>query len=147
EFGEFTCEQRLAQVDVAEHAVERVGQLVVGGPGKERPRHLRPVIDGGDGQIFLAVEVMEKGPLGYAGSGAKILDRRCRVPVGANARQGRPQDLVLGRICLGSALCILWTSFSGHVSRPLSERPPDRYIPTSWYAVKCDALSFGQRAR
>ena len=58
---------------------------MIGRRREQAAGRLRPVVGGGDGQILLALEVMEEGALGHAGGRAKIIDRRCRVALGCGS--------------------------------------------------------------
>jgi len=63
ELGHLALEDRFAEIDVAEHAVERIGVIVVGRAGKQAAGEVRPVVRGRDGEGFLAGEVVEEGAL------------------------------------------------------------------------------------
>ena len=60
-FGDFSGQDRFAEIDVAEHALQRIGMPVVGRGREKRAGRLRPIFGGRDRERFLAVEVMEEG--------------------------------------------------------------------------------------
>jgi hypothetical protein len=95
--GKRALQNRLAEVDVAEHPGERIGVTVVGRRCEQAARHLRPVVSGGDSHVVLAGEMMEERALGHAGGGAKVIDRRCRVTLRPDDRHSGVEDSVLGR--------------------------------------------------
>lgn len=75
EIGHAALQQDLAEGDMAEHAVERIGKIVTGRSGEQGARHLGPMLGGGAPQFVLALEMMEEGVLGDAGGGAGLVDR------------------------------------------------------------------------
>src|SRR5579862_4552858 len=79
ELGHIAFQELLAEIDIAEHAVERIGVPVIGRRRKQLAGHLRPMVCGRSAKIFLALEVMEKGALCHTGSRAKIIDGCCRI--------------------------------------------------------------------
>jgi len=74
ELGKLAEENCLAKVDVAEQAVDRVGQAAIGSLGKRALGHGRKMLGGGQGQVFLALEVVKETALGEAGGFADVFD-------------------------------------------------------------------------
>ena len=100
ELGYAADEDRFAEIDVAEQAISGSAVRVVGRAGKQGAGRLRPEVGGGDGEVFLAFEVVEEGALGDAGGGAQVIDAGGRVALGADHGEGGAEDLGAGG-CLG----------------------------------------------
>ena len=54
--------------------------------------HLDPIVGGGQGQVFLAVEVVEEAAFGEPGSFADILNARGGVALGADDVESRIEE-------------------------------------------------------
>ncbi len=61
---------RFAKAQIAERAVERIGEVVVRRGGEQGAGGLRPMLGGGDGERLLVLEMVEERALGDAGVGA-----------------------------------------------------------------------------
>ena len=97
EIRHVALEQRAAEIDVAEHAIERILVRVIGRGREEGAGHLRPVIRRRNGERFLAVEMMEERALRHAGARAQLIDRGRDVALLADHGEGRIQQLLPGR--------------------------------------------------
>ena len=94
ELRQFALKDRLAEVDIAEHARSRVGQMAVrrgveqrvGVGGEMRRRR--------DRAGFLGFEMVEERALGQARLGADVLDARGRIAFGADHVDGRVEQLL-----------------------------------------------------
>ena len=77
--------------------VPMLGRIAAGGPilAEESIEDVFPLPKQlvGDGQLFLALEMVKEGALGDAGSGAKLIDARSRIPLRPDHRKGRVQQL------------------------------------------------------
>src|ERR1039457_1104177 len=108
--GQFAGEDGGAEVEVAEQAVDGVLGVVVGRGGEESSGALFPVVDGGESEIILGLEVVEEAALGDAGFAADVVDGGGGVAFGANDVEGSMEQpepglvwgLLLGRNYLGS---------------------------------------------
>jgi len=102
EVGEIALEDGLAEIDVSEEAVEWVGWTMVGGGGEELAGDFGPVVGGGEGQGFFAVEMVEEAAFGEAGGLADVFNARGGVAFGADDVEGRIKDFGLGFVsCFG----------------------------------------------
>jgi hypothetical protein len=88
EFGQFTSQERLAKLHVAQQSIDRVGQLPIGNGGEQALRQQRKMPGCRYRQLFLALEVMEECPLGHARGLAEVIHRGCRVALGADDIHG-----------------------------------------------------------
>jgi hypothetical protein len=92
EFGDGPGEDRRAEFDIAEQAIQRIRELAIG-RGTEKPlSHLGKMCGCGDRQIFLAIEVMEEGALGQAGCRADVVHRGPRIALRADHLHRRIQE-------------------------------------------------------
>lgn len=76
EFGQFAVQQRFAEVDVGEDALQRIGRLVIRSGREESAGLLVPASRCGQCEIFFAGEVMKEAPFGEVNGGADIIDTR-----------------------------------------------------------------------
>jgi hypothetical protein len=106
-----------AEIDIAEHAIQRIRELAIRRGTEQSLRHLGKMLGRRDRKFFLAFEVMEEGTLGQAGGGADIVHGGPRVTLGANDLHRRIEE-ASPRV----GLC----GRCAHVVR----------IPTGWYHVK-----------
>src|SRR5689334_6966420 len=90
----------LAEVDVAQHAVEWILIVMIWRRCEESVGHLRPVIGGRDRQIVLALEMMKEGALGDVAGRTKIVYGRCRVALGSDHHERGVENLVSRRLLL-----------------------------------------------
>ena len=100
EAGEFrhrAFKDRAAEIDIAEHAVERILVPVIRRRREQGPGRLRPIVRRGDGERFLVLEVMEERALGDARPGAQFVDRGCDVALLPDHGEGRVQQLLARR--------------------------------------------------
>jgi len=103
EFRYLALQQSLAEGNVAEHALQRIGVVVIRRSGKQRAGDLRPVIRRRYGQRILAPEMMEESALGDARCRAKLIDAGRRIAFGPHHRQRRIEQLRPGiGLCGGS---------------------------------------------
>jgi len=98
ELARLATDERLAEIDVGEQAVQRIRQFAVGGRGEQVGRRRTPPLDGGERQVFLAVEVMKEAAFGEAGGGANVVDARRRIAFGADNAYRRVDKLDLGLV-------------------------------------------------
>src|SRR5208337_1831633 len=77
-------QHRGAEIDVAEHAVARIGIGVVGGSAEHRRGHRPELLDGGYAEPLLAFEMVEEGALGQARRSTYVVHRGGRVTLRAN---------------------------------------------------------------
>jgi hypothetical protein len=82
-----------AEIDVTENPLERIGMAMIGRGREQRAGRLGPIVGRRDGNRFLALEVMKEGPLRHARFGAKLIDRRRDVALGADHGQSGLQQL------------------------------------------------------
>jgi hypothetical protein len=75
ETGDVALQQAAAKLEVAAHALERIGGGVERGGGEHLVRDFRPALRGRDRQRFLAVEVVKERALGQPGGPADVVDR------------------------------------------------------------------------
>ena len=88
ELRQVALKDRLAEIDVAEHPLARVGEARIG-RGVEHGVGVRGEMGRrGDGAGFLAGEVMEERALGEAGLGADVLDAGGRIALRADHVDG-----------------------------------------------------------
>src|SRR5882724_2572599 len=87
ELGQLALEDRPAEIDVAEEALHRIGQLAVRRAGEDAVSPRGEVPGRGDRELLLAVEMVEEAALGEPGELAHIVDRRCPVTLGADHPQ------------------------------------------------------------
>ena len=95
-FGQLALEDLAAEVDVAEQALERVGERLVGGGGEEAGGHLAEMGGGGDAELLLGAEVVEEGALGDAGRLAELVDRGGGEALAADHVHGGVEQLGAG---------------------------------------------------
>ena len=81
ELGDFTFEDELAEIEVAQHAIERVAPPVVRCVLEKYARNVRPVISRGHCQRFFSLEMMKECSLGNSGLCADLIDRSGRIPL------------------------------------------------------------------
>src|ERR1700733_9743592 len=108
EVGEFAAQQSFAKIHIRQQAVERVGMVAVGRGSEKSFRAFNPIVDGGQGQPFLAFEVIEEAALGEPGSLADVLDARSGVALGADDVHGRTEEPGL-RFVSGFELRFRWS--------------------------------------
>src|SRR5262245_31957194 len=60
------------------------------------------MLDGGDAQVLLGLEVVEEGALGDIARRAQVIHRRRRIALSANDLQRRVENLRFGRGFMGS---------------------------------------------
>jgi hypothetical protein len=123
EFGDWPREDRSAEIDIAEQAIQGIRKLAIRRVAKKPLGHLRKMRRRGHGEIFLALEVMKERTLRETGRAADIVHRARRVALGADHLHRRVQQAG-ARVRLGLA------GDCFHI----------RFIPTSWYARQ--AVSF-----
>lgn len=82
EFGGIAVDDRLAELDIAEQAVERVVEPVVRRVREEGRGGFRPIGGGGDAERFLGLEMMEERALGDSRRLAEIIDGGRREALG-----------------------------------------------------------------
>ena len=84
ELRQFALKDRLAEIDVSQHPVARVGEARIGG-GVEEGVGFRCEMGGGrNGACLLASEMVEERPTWEAGFGADVLNPRSRIAPGAD---------------------------------------------------------------
>ena len=93
ELRQVATEKCFAEVDVAEEAVEWVGDEVVGGGGEEASGDEAPVLGGLEGEVFFAFEVMEEAAFGEFGGFADVFDTCGGVAFGADDLEGCVEEL------------------------------------------------------
>ena len=94
ELIQFAAYQFTPEIDVAEHAIERIGVVVIRRGGEKRACYFRPVIGGRDAQRFLARKMMEERALGDARRRTEVVDRRRGIALGADLGERRLQHFV-----------------------------------------------------
>jgi len=77
-------QHRSAEIDVAEHAVARIGIGVIGSRAEQRRGHRPELLDGCNAEPLLAFEMVEEGALGHARRSTDIVHRGGRVTLRAN---------------------------------------------------------------
>jgi hypothetical protein len=122
--GEFrwrATNECLAQIEVGEHAVPRVGQLLMGRLREQAAGDAVPVLHRSQRHRFLALEMVEKAALGHPRRRADIVDRGGGVTLGPDDLHGRIEQARAGvRRARGAG-------FRGD-GRDLAHT-----IPTGWY--------------
>src|SRR5580698_9018779 len=88
ELCNIAAQHGLAKVEVAEEALERIIESLVGSGSEQRFGRLRPMIGGCDGERFLTRKVMKERTLGHAGPGAEFVNGRCGVALLTDDRDG-----------------------------------------------------------
>ena len=73
-----------AQIDVAEDSVARIVLRLIGRRAEQHLSHRLELLDRGDAELFLAVEVMKEAALGKPCGLADIVDAGGRIALGAN---------------------------------------------------------------
>lgn len=66
EIRQLTLQKRFAKRDVSENSLQRIGMSVIRRTGKQRARHLGPVVRGSDAKVILALKMMKERTLGDA---------------------------------------------------------------------------------
>jgi hypothetical protein len=61
--------------DIGDDTIQRIGMVVIGRIGKQRARHLGPVVRRGNGECILAFEMVEECALGDARRRAEFVNR------------------------------------------------------------------------
>jgi len=118
-----TAQHCLAKIEVAEDAIKRILESVVGSGSEKRIAQLRPMIGGCDRERVLTRKVVKERTLRHAGPGAEFIDGRCRVALLADDRDGRVEKLA-ARAARRCRLGRLW------IHKPS--------VPTSRYLIKTD---------
>ena len=93
ELGQFARQNRLAELDIAEHARPRIGKPGVRRGVEDRVRVGGEMRRSRHGARLLAGEMMEERPLGEAGLGADVLDAGRRIALRADDVSGRVEEL------------------------------------------------------
>ena len=96
ELGQLAAEECLAEVDVAEEAIEWVGEEAVRGGGEEASCDEAPVVGCLEGEVFFAFEVMEEAAFGEFGGFTDVFDACCGVAFGADDLEGGVEELCFG---------------------------------------------------
>ena len=121
EFGNVALNDRLAEVDIGEHAIQRIVMVVIRRGLEKRRSCLRPERRRRDAKRFLAVEVMKEGPFGDASRLAQIVNSRCCKTLLAHDVAGRFEKPGSGTAAFG-----LIFGWSGH----------EKYIHSGWYVCQ-----------
>ena len=116
-FGDWPREDRRAEIDIAEQAIQGIRELTIRRAAEKPLGHLRKMRRRSDREIFLALEVMKERTLREAGRAADIVHRARRVALRADHLHRRVEQAG-ARVRLGLAGDCL------HVT----------VVPTSWYA-------------
>lgn len=132
ELGRRAFEQGCAEIDISEHAVERVSVLVVGRGFKQRAGCFRPMARRGDSQRILARKVMEEGALGDARRAAKVVDAGGRVAVGADESDRGVQELGAGVALRRRVRCRQSTHLGVHTNRLVSVKAVSKMAGRGW---------------
>jgi len=74
ELGELAHEDGFAEVDVAEKPANGIGQDSIGGGNENALSESGEMLRGGEGEIFLAFEVMKEAAFGEVCGGANVVD-------------------------------------------------------------------------
>src|SRR5580692_7351146 len=93
EFRDLTTQDGLAKIEVAEDAIKRIVESVVGSGREECDAQLRPMIRGCDRERVLTRKVVKERALGYAGPGAEFVNGSRGVALRADDRDGRVEKL------------------------------------------------------
>lgn len=88
EFGQFAVQQRFAEINVGQDALERIGGFVIRSGCEEAAGLLVPARCGCQRQVFFAAEVMKKAAFGETSRGTDVIDARRGVPAGADQMNG-----------------------------------------------------------
>ncbi len=118
-----TAQHCLAKIEVAEDAIKRIVESVVGSSSEKRDAQLRPTIRGRDRERVLTRKVMKERTLRHAGPGAEFVNGRCGVALLADGREGG-----LEKLAARTARRCRLDRFRIHTLR----------IPTSRYVVKIE---------
>ena len=102
EIGQLALQNLGAKVDVGEHPLTRVGNLLIRRAGEQAAGHLGPITCGLNRQLFLALEVVEEAALAHARRVADVVHRGGGVALGAKHLQGGVQQLGFGGVGLSS---------------------------------------------
>src|ERR1700730_10330674 len=81
-----------AKIDVAEQAVQRIGELAIRRCAKEPPGHLGKMLGRRDREVFLAFEVVEERALGQAGCGTDVVHGGPRIALRADHLHCRVEE-------------------------------------------------------
>jgi len=84
EFGDWPREDRRAEIDITEQAIQRIGELAIRRVAEKPLGHLRKMRHRGDREVFLALEVMKERTLRKMGRAADVVDRARRVALRAD---------------------------------------------------------------
>jgi hypothetical protein len=95
EVGQAAGQNCLAEVDIGEQTLQRIGRAVVRRIGESPAGELVPMRRGGKRQVFLAFEVMEEASFGQPGFCANVLDPCRAVALEADNLERRLQELCL----------------------------------------------------
>ena len=104
ELGNVTSQYCLAEIEVAEDAIKRIIESVVGSGSEKRLARLRKMIGGCDRERVLTRKVVKERTLGHTSPGAEFVNGRRRVALLADDRDGRVEKLAAraaGRFRLG----------------------------------------------
>src|ERR1051326_4791094 len=95
ELRQFACQESLAKIDIGEDAIERICREGIGRVREQFARARFPVLNRGEGEFILALEVVEEAAFSDAGFGAHVLDARCVVSLDPDNLDRRVDELSL----------------------------------------------------
>ena len=87
--GQIVRDDRLAESDIGQDAIQSVGRIVIWRGGEEAGRRFRPELGRRDPESVLAAEVMEERPLRDGGRPAEVIDGGGGEALGADGVAGR----------------------------------------------------------
>lgn len=97
ELGEFAGKDGFAEVDVAQKAIDRIGQASIGSGSKNALCKDGEMFSGRKGEILLAFEVMEEAAFAETSRCADVVNRRGFVTFRANNVNRRVEELLSGK--------------------------------------------------